>query len=275
MPATLEKSRTTQTRRRRLRKLRSRGIDRRLGRGDWLVQQVKSQNGIQADQQETLATLGLLKIGRCSLFDGDRPEAWGEIAKVQHLVAVRPLTWERPKTKYQIPGVNLMTGLKKPVLYDVDGREARHHEFGGDGFFSVEPYDGSVAINWSTALPIATVLDRLDGSLIDSVKECLVFNPLARKHETLSPETWQQDLRNADFPFVRLETDAVILAWQRPAYPSHVDEDVTAGRIGIICQKVDPATLERLVQSTATPQIGTFAKALVADVKSSAGSNSK
>jgi ribosomal protein L30/L7E len=220
-------------------------------------------------QYETLASLGLLKIGRCGLFDGDRPEAWGQIANVQHLVATRPLTRQPAKTRYRISGGILMRAPGEHVRYEVDGREARHYEFDGDSFMSVEPYDGSVAINWSTALPIATVLERLDSKLLGRVRNCTVFDMSHRTHLEVEPAETLADLRagRCSYPFVRMESEELTLVWQQPAYPKHVDEDVSSGRIGIIYSELDAKGLAQMMRATATPPVGACVKELVEGVE--------
>lgn len=194
---------------------------------------------------------------------------WGEISKVQHLVAIRPLTLQPPKTRQRVPREDSLQPLSKPLLYDVNGRSGRHYEFDGDSFMSIEPLEDSVAINWSTALPIATVVERLDSKLVDAVESCLVFDPIQRAHREIESGSWYEDLRagQVDYPFVRLESKDLVLVWQRPAYPSHVDEDVTAGRIGVISAAVDAAAMSDLVRSTATPIVGDHAEALIADAR--------
>jgi large subunit ribosomal protein L30 len=52
-----------------------------------LITQVKSKNGANPQQRETLKTLGLGKIGRSSERE-DHPSVRGLIHSVQHLVKV-------------------------------------------------------------------------------------------------------------------------------------------------------------------------------------------
>jgi ribosomal protein L30/L7E len=243
----------------------ARNAKRKLGRGDWLVQQVKSKIGISPQQYETLVELGLCKIGRSGLFYGDQPAAWGQIRRVQHLVSVRALV--RPSEPHFLyPEVT----VSKPeaVPYDVGGREARHYDFDGDSFMSVEPYKGSFAINWSTALPIATVLERMDPALLDAVRDCVVFDPAGPGRRNVEVEDVLPDLRSGStsYPFVRFESEDLVFVWQRPAYPSHVDEDVGAGRIGLVCHEFDAEALGQMMRDTATPPLGECIEELMEDV---------
>jgi ribosomal protein L30/L7E len=245
-------------------------LRRKLQRGDWLVQQVKSDNNLAPKQHETLAEMGLLKIGRSGLFRGDRPESWGQVSRVQHLVAIRPLTQQRPKTSHRVPSwVFMSQPVRKPILYEVGGREAHHHKFDGDSFMSVEPYDDSVAVNWSTALPIATVLEKLDPKFVKGIHSCLVFDPSQGEHREIETAELLPGLRagQCSYPFVRMESDGVVLVWQQPTYPNHVDEDIRAGRIGVIWADLDARMLTRMMQKTATPPVGACVAQLVADVE--------
>lgn len=259
----------TQHRKQRRRRPSPARVQRRLRRGDWLVQQVKSEIGAPEVQQQTLADLGLLKIGRCGLFYGDRSGAWGQIEQVQHLIAIRPLTQRPPDAQHAHEEAAEM----KPVPYEVDGHKACHYRFDGDSFMSVERYDESVAINWSTALPIATVLERLDRTLLVDALNGIVFDSSIRGHREVAAEELLVDLREgrSSYPFVRLELKDMILVWQQPIYPKHVDEDFASGRLGIICPAIDEAMLTRLVEATATPLVGEKAGELVTEVATVAG----
>jgi hypothetical protein len=168
-----------------------------------------------------------------------------------------------------------MRALSKPILYEVDGREAHHFDFDDDSFMSVEPYDGSVAINWSTALPIATVLEKLDARLLERVSNCVVFDQSSRAHLEVEPAEALASLRagRSNYPFIRMETEGLTLVWQQPAYPKHVDEDVSAGRIGIVCAKLDAKALAQMMRDTATPVVGACAEELVEDVEALSGKN--
>ncbi len=53
-----------------------------------LIKQVKSQNGANKKQRDTLRTLGLSKIGQ-SVEREDSPQLRGQLYAVAHLVEVR------------------------------------------------------------------------------------------------------------------------------------------------------------------------------------------
>lgn len=247
-----------------------RNLKRRLGRGDWLVQQINSEIGASPQQHKTLVELGLLKIGRSALFYGDRPAAWGQIERLHHLVAVRPLV--RPCTPHPL---HAEATVKKPeaVPYEIDGREAHHFDFDGDSFMSVEPYKGSFAVNWSTALPIATVLERLNPALLDAVRDCIVFDPAGPGHRNVKLDELLPELRggSTSYPFVRFESEDLVFVWQRPTYPNHVDEDVSAGQIGLVCREFDAEALSQMMRVTATPPLGECVEELIEDVAAVSG----
>ena len=229
------------------------------------MQQVESEIGVPPQQHETLVALGLLKIGRSGLFYGDQPSAWGQINRVHNLVTVRPLACpSEPHPLYEEATVT----KPEAVPYEIDGREARHYDFDGDSFMSVEPYDHSFAINWSTALPLATVLERMDPALLDKVQSCVVFDPTGPGHLSVDVEEVLPTVHSgrSNYPFVRFESEKFVFVWQRPAYPSHVDEDVGAGRIGLVCHEFDAEMLGQMMRDTATPPLGECVEELVEDV---------
>jgi ribosomal protein L30/L7E len=243
-----------------------RQFQKKQRRGDWLVKQVGSRIGTTPEQHETLVDLGLGKIGRSALFDGDDKGAWGQIEKVQHLVSARPLV--RPADPHPLYGERWMNKPEES-RYTVDGLEARHYDFDGDSFLAIEPYDGGrFSVNWSTGLPIATVLERIGRGLLERVSTCTVFDPTLPGHREVSIEKLltMSCRAQVDFPFVRLETDDLTLVWRRPAYPKHVDEDVGAGRIGVVCRRLDTETLTGLVRATATPPVGEHLDELMSQV---------
>ena len=245
-------------------------VRRNLRHGDWLVQQVKSHNGALARQRDTLEDLGLLKIGRCALFNGAHAAAWGQINRVHNLVAIRPLTQQPSGERLAPKEAAIMKTLPVPVPYEVNGRPACHYKFDGDSFLSVEPHAGSIAINWSTALPIATVLERLGSQVLAHARAGLVFDPSSKRHRQIEPKTLIAELRSGRtaYPFVRLECDELTLVWKEPAWPKHVDEDVRAGRIGVVAPTVDVELVTEMVHATATPLVGESAAELVADAAS-------
>jgi ribosomal protein L30/L7E len=247
-----------------------RQFQRKVGKGDWLVKQVVSRIGTTPEQHETLVDLGLGKIGRSAIFDGGDKAAWGQIGAVEHLVAARPLT--RPLERHDLYRKPEMT-QPEAISYEVGGREARHYDFDGDSFLSIEPYGGSFAVNWSTALPIATVLERMPAGLLDRMSSCVVFDPTGPGQRQLDFDDALEELRGgrSEFPFVRLESDDFVFAWQRPAYPKHVDEDVGAGRIGLICQTFDAQALSQAIRATATPPLGECIKELIDEIAAVSG----
>ena len=60
-----------------------------------VIKQVKSANGTNAPQRDTLRSLGLKRIGHV-VVKQDRPEIRGMLATVPHLVAVETVPDETP-----------------------------------------------------------------------------------------------------------------------------------------------------------------------------------
>ncbi|MCU1357411.1 MAG: rpmD [Acidimicrobiales bacterium] len=60
---------------------------------DLLVTQIKSTIGCKPKQRGTMRALGLRGIGQSNTLP-DRPEILGMIARVPHLVTVKPVTTE-------------------------------------------------------------------------------------------------------------------------------------------------------------------------------------
>jgi ribosomal protein L30/L7E len=243
-----------------------RRITRQLRVGDWLVQQVNSQIGEEEHVIGTLAELGLCKIGRCGLFEGADGTAWGQIVRVQHLVAIRALTLH-PSNEGRVR--DEAAQMIAAVAYRIDDNPAVHYTLDGDSFVSAEAYEDRVALNWSTALPFGSVLERLPSAVTRTVRTVIVFDPAASRQRALREEE-RTGLLSGDgalYPFVRLDVGPGVLVWQRPAYPQHVDEDVSAGRIGLLIEDLQADWLEPFLHATATPLVAALAGRVLRDAR--------
>lgn len=242
-----------------------RRLVRQLHHGDWIVQQVRSEIGALQEHQDTLASLGLLKIGRSGLFDGQSAASWGMIAQVQSFVAIAPLTRQPSHVRFALTEAQPM----KTTPYEVDGRPAYEIQFARSEYLTCEVFDGFVAINWSTSLPIATVVLRLGDDLLDRLSGGVVFDRGRRAHRQLAGQhaVYSALLDANSFPFVRLQLgDDLAVTWNAPTYPTHVDEAVRPGRLGLLARRIALGDAVELIRETGTPAVGPEAEAAIAEI---------
>lgn len=248
------------------RRMAKQRIVRKVRHGDWLVQQVRSHIGSDDETVATLAELGLCKIGRCGLFDGASSSAWGQVVHVQHLVAIRALTLHPSEEGRAYEEAARMI---EAVPYTVDDRPAVHYRLDGDSFVSAESYGPNCSLNWSTALPLETVLGQLPEDVLGEVTGAIVYDRTRRRQRRMSVAEREGLLRGDAqlHPFVRLELPTSVLVWQTPEYPAHVDEDVAAGRIGLLLSDLGAEWIPGFMRSTATPLVAGIADDVLRDAR--------
>lgn len=112
---------------------------------------------------------------------------------------------------------------------------------------------------WSTALPLATMLERVERCglpLIEGTASVVYDETLL---EAPAAEIWDQ-LREgpALAHFARFDHHGISVVWDQSTYPKHVDHGIGPGRIGVESE-LRPAAVTALFTETATPAIAPWA----------------
>ena len=241
--------------------------------GNLLVQQVRSSIGRNTAQLDALRTLKLWGIGRSATCDAGLPSVVDQLATVDFLIAVTPLSLDAAKFGTASQQFDPTAELRQ--LDDVNRDPGKRGFIAGDGGFAQyeEQADEMVAILWSTALPAATILRRilqLKGWKPGAGESVIVDH---RKPHRLDSEHGLGQLRRpSDARFARVDLAVATIAWGCPIYPSHVDHGFLPGRLGIRCSgpRLADIDLKTLIASTATPEIGKHAHTLATTFLSAA-----
>lgn len=241
--------------------------------GNLLVQQVRSSIGCDIAQLDTLRSLKLWGIGRSATCDTRQASVVEQLATVDFLVAVTPLSLDAAAF-----GTASQQFDPTAELQELDGLRGdsgmRRFTAGHDGFAQYEEQDdGMVAILWSTALPAATTLRR-----ISQLKEWKPGEGKSvivdhRKPRWLDSKQGVDQLRRPnDAQFARVDLTVATVAWASPTYPAHVDDGFVPGRLGVRCPvpRLPSVDLETLIARTATPEIGQHADSLATKFLSAA-----
>lgn len=235
--------------------------------GNLLVQQVRSSIGRNIAQLDALRSLKLWGIGRSATCDTRQASVVEQLATVDFLVAVTPLSLDAATF-----GAASQQFDPTADLHEFDGLKEdsgkRGFTAGRDGFAQYEEQaDGMVAIIWSTALPAATTLrrvSRLKGWKPGAGESVIVDH---RKPRRLDSKQGVDKLRRpSDAQFARVDLGVATIAWASPTYPRHVDDGFAPGRLGMRCPgpRLASVDLKTLIASTATPEIGQHASTLAA-----------
>jgi hypothetical protein len=156
---------------------------------------------------------------------------------------------------------------------EADMTEERYEIAGGEGIqfsladgerLNLEPRDSYYSMAWTTALPLTTLIPRLQELLRGGVDgELTVF----ANNETGPPERGlARDLlgrvleRSAPASFWRLDADDLTLTWEARTEADTVGQP---GLLGVIADGFKTAEVQELLQATATPLLGARASVLV------------
>ena len=239
--------------------------------GNLLVQQVRSSIGRNSAQLDALRTLKLWGIGRSATCDVSLASVVEQLASVDFLVAVTPLSLDAGRFGTASQQFDPTAELQEHSTED-SGR--RDFTAGDDGFAQYEEQAHEiVAILWSTALPAATALRRilrLKGWKPGDGESVIVDH---RKPRRLDSKQGLGELRRPnDARFARVDLAVATIAWASPTYPKHVDDGFAPGRLGVRCpgSRLAGVDLETLIAATATPEIGQHASTLATTFLSAA-----
>ncbi len=244
-----------------------------IGAGDARVVQVRSKIGATKQQLASLQALRLGRIGHQTPVDLSEAPVRGLVHSVRHLVEVRPLSLagERWSTVGRSkPAVIEGTGddVTADVLtYEAGGNAAIRLPLSDGAYFNVEVHRDSCSLAWTSLLPLPTVLDVWADIMAGrQLKRAIVLRASAKSafdREIVEPSAAFAELQGERLGFVRLELDGVVLTWEMPRLPKHVDEPIEAGEVGLAADVFDEAMCITLLERTGTVSIGENAATLV------------
>jgi hypothetical protein len=149
--------------------------------------------------------------------------------------------------------------------YETSGGEALQFDFGDGERLNIEPREDSYSIAWTTALPLATLISRLEEFVPDDKPGNLTLFA-GDEYRTLSDAFGRKlldaILQTPTLPaFWRLDMDDMTVAWE-----SHPESPIPGqpGLLGVIAGEFNPDYAQKLLEHTATPLIGAQAPPIVA-----------
>ena len=148
--------------------------------------------------------------------------------------------------------------------YQIAGREAHCFGFDEDEFLRVELYDGYFSMHWTTALPLAAVVRRVQPPLRGATGQAIVFDEQTHRHEELRIRDAVDLILDdaAALSFARLELPELTLVWEQAAVS---DGAVVAGRgeLALLARVFDEDACVRALRNTATSRVAREATALI------------
>ena len=223
---------------------------------DLLVQQVRSLIGADEDQRTTIRSLGLGRIGRCSVACSARPSALRQIHAVRHLVALAPLTVAASeRLECAVPDV-APEFPSRPAQESPSGdRERVRADFGERDWLEVGFASDKPWVRWTTALPLKSVLRAFD---VGQADDALVWDQTRPdRHRSLASgelvEVFQADHRRFRFARFDLGSEQVLVVGA--LYPKHVCHEVVLGEVEVAGESLDWAVIRDLIERTGSPLV--------------------
>jgi ribosomal protein L30/L7E len=220
------------------------------------------------DELRTSNSLGLRKTNSQRVVRLDNPVVYGQVEKLQQRLYVYllglPSNIERAKgTKEEVP-LKQFDVVHQEYSYgdDIDGVFVR---FPNGEYFQFERQVGSVAIAWSSALPLNSIWERVS-PILDfppaNEEGVAKFTDGPHVHDK-AISILNQTMHDPDaVRFLRLEYPRYALVWRAPR-PKAVEFSVALAECGIIGYSFDDINNVKLIQETATPDVASVAHQLI------------
>jgi len=231
-----------------------------------LIQLVRSRIGARPQAQELLRSLKLSKVGHARVVGGSRLSIRAITLDLEPWIRVYPLTLlaaeqvDSPWTRRALQSASV-----ERDEYDVDGTRGVYIDMStraSRDFFRLEHNSRGLALAWSTALPLATVLAvlRRSGHAWGGVRTAPVevddWALGRRRHGELGALVDDVDRWWRPYATVIVRLAGLTLVWRAPAYPRHVQERVLAGDLRLLLKEGhDPDQVTELLAATATPVV--------------------
>ncbi len=232
---------------------------------------VRSRIGARSEAQETFDSLNLRRVGHCRVLGGKPRVVRGYIRKLRPWINAYPLTLRGHSILNRI-GVEYRMTQDTPTRrlreYDAEGASGSFLDLSSPAsrdFVHVESNDEGLAIAWSTALPLASILELLrfnlkdDGTFRQAAAQ--VYDWSVQRHRRGTAGILLDDVQRAWRPYraASLELTKLRFVWSSPAFPRHVEERVRSGEIRMMLDhpaSSNDAFIGKLMAQTATPAIG-------------------
>jgi len=165
-----------------------------------------------------------------------------------------------------------------PRRYEAEGQEALQFDIAAGERLNVEPAEGFFSMAWSTALPVETLLQRLEAFLPESARARLTVGVDDGFEEISEPASLavHRLLESGDGPgFWRLDLPDRTITWELRGAPSveyaappPIPDAPPQGLMGFMAEVFDPDYMARLIEATATPMIGANVGSLLSECSS-------
>ncbi|WP_282857218.1 uL30 family ribosomal protein [Pseudoclavibacter helvolus] len=154
------------------------GFDNRVhGRaGDLMVVQVRSRINLKVDQKSALRSLGLRGPGSAALHFSYEPSIWGQIRKLENVVAVLELPSVYYKNEFSATTADSSIGVEA-LKYGTNSKPGRLWRDEVGLYFGFESERESSVAYWSSSSELTDVLDAAQevGLAIDNGKEAYML----------------------------------------------------------------------------------------------------
>lgn len=239
-------------------------LRKRLGAGDVAVVRRKGTANVPAAHERVLQSLGLWHTGSISTGDFRDPTFRGQIAKVPHLVRLIPLSAASAEEIRQAPFARLRefklrdTPMKKEwyEVPDSPWRGASIKLVDGE-YLEGEQGEGVYSLLWSSALPVATVvenvlpvLSQIEGDLQGFVATAEEVHEGKAAYISKIVSTRPRDIR-----LVTFEGERVTFGWVANR-GRLANLQLPLNECSVIVRGLAPETFEGLVKKSATAGLG-------------------
>jgi ribosomal protein L30/L7E len=247
--------------------------ERAADRGDVLIQLVRSRISAPPEAVEALDSLNLHRIGHVRVIDHG-PSTAGVIRTVRPWIRTYPLTIDAAESLLPLGSEDARAMLTDPARPSTEPEHYEEDDTCGwsmdwsaranRDYFRLERQRDALAVGWSTALPLASILRLFEAGRTDPIGfrkcEVAVSDWSARGWRRGAAAHLADELRWGWRPYetALFSGPDVVVQWRTPEFPRHVDERVLSGDLHVrftVTALPGPSLLEALITATATPRV--------------------